>query len=364
VFYCSIAPAFRAVQPRGVATLARWGLLERLVATGCPPIHTYALDFGAITIAGAPGTPEAPVAYCPRRTVLDKLLVDAAAEAGADVREGFSVDEVSMEDGRVVGVGGHAADGTPSSARARVVVGADGRNSLVAKTVGSEEYNISPPLLVAYYAYWSGLPMKGRFEIHVRPHRGFGGAETHDGLTMVIAGWPIAEFEQNKKDIEGNYLRTMEQAPAFADRLRRGKRETRLFGAVLRNFFRKPHGPGWVLVGDAGYHKDSITAQGITDAFQDAERCAAALDEVLTGSRPFDDVMDPYHHERDERVFPMYELTCKLAALEPPPPEMLQLISAIHGRQDAMDAFVRVNAGTISPAEFFAPQNIGALMAA
>ena len=78
------------VQPLGVAALARWGLLDRLVATGCPPIDTYAFDFGPFTIAGAPGTATAPVAYCPRRTVLDKLLVDAAAEAGAEVREGFA----------------------------------------------------------------------------------------------------------------------------------------------------------------------------------------------------------------------------------------------------------------------------------
>ena len=86
----------------------RWGLLDRLIATGCPPIHTYAFDFGPFTLAGAPGTREAPVGYCPRRTILDKLLVDAAAEAGAEVREGFAVDEILFEDGRVAGVRGHS----------------------------------------------------------------------------------------------------------------------------------------------------------------------------------------------------------------------------------------------------------------
>src|SRR6185369_7658352 len=96
------------VQPLGVAALARWGLLDRLVATGCPPIHTMAFDFGPFTIAGTPGTQESPVAYCPRRTILDKLLVDAAAEAGAEVREGFTVDEVVTGDGGVDGIKGHA----------------------------------------------------------------------------------------------------------------------------------------------------------------------------------------------------------------------------------------------------------------
>lgn len=81
------------VHPLGVAALASWGLLDRLAATGCPPIHTYAFDFGPFTLSGAPGTAEAPVAYCPRRTVLDKLLVDAAVAAGAEVREGFTVEK-------------------------------------------------------------------------------------------------------------------------------------------------------------------------------------------------------------------------------------------------------------------------------
>jgi flavin-dependent dehydrogenase len=352
------------VQPLGVAALARWGLLDRLIATACPPIHTYAFDFGPVTIAGSPGTHDAPVGYCPRRTVLDKLLIDAAAEAGADVWEGFHVDDLLSDDARVVGLKGRAEDGQSISARARVVIGADGRNSIVARAMRAEEYNTRPPLLAAYYTYWSGLPMDGRFEIYIRPQRGFGGAETHDGLTMVIAGWPIAEFEQNKKDIEGNYLRTLELVPAFAERLRGAKREARFFGAVLPNFFRRPYGPGWALVGDAAYHKDSITAQGITDAFREAERCASALDQVFSGTRSFDEAMAEYQLGRDEHVLPMYEFTCQLATLEPPPPEMQRLIGAIHGRREAMDAFVQMNAGTISPAEFFAPSNVAALMAA
>ena len=351
------------IQPLGVSALARWGLLDRLVATGCPAIHTYAFDFGPVTIAGSPGTHDAPVAYCPRRTILDKLLVDAAAEAGADVREGFHVDELLIEDARVVGIKGRAEDGQSISARARVVIGADGRNSIVARKVGADEYHTKAPLLASYYTYWSGLPMDGRFEIYIRPHRGFGAAETHNGLTMIIGGWPISEFESNKTDIEGNYLKTLEIVPAFAERLRGARREARLFGAVLRNFFRKPYGAGWVLVGDAGYHKDSITAQGIVDAFREAERCALALDQVFTG-RSFDEAMAEYQRGRDQHVLPMYELTCQLATLEPPPPEMQSLIGAIHGQQEAMDAFVRMNAGTIAPAEFFAAANAGALTAA
>ncbi len=179
------------VHPPGVSALERWGLLDRLVATECPAIDTYAFDFGPFTIAGAPGTDGVP-AYCPRRTVLDKLLVDAAAEAGAEVREAFSVEEIVIADGHVTGIRGHGNNGTTVTERARVVIGADGRHSLVARAVRPEQYNERPPLLCGYYAYWSGLPMDGRFETYIRGARGFAAAPTHDGLTMVVGGLRIA----------------------------------------------------------------------------------------------------------------------------------------------------------------------------
>jgi 2-polyprenyl-6-methoxyphenol hydroxylase-like FAD-dependent oxidoreductase len=152
--------------------------------------------------------------------------------------------------------------------------------------------------------------------------------------------------------------------PQFAERMRGAKRQARFAGATVPNYFRKPYGPGWALVGDAAYIKDPITAQGINDAFRDAERCAIALDEWLAGRRSFDDALGEYQRSRDEHVLSMYEFTCQLATLEPPPPEMQQLLGSIHGNRKAMDAFVRTNAGTISPAEFFAPGNISALLAA
>ena len=124
-----------------------------MTATGCPAIHTYTFDFGPVTISGTPGTNEAPVAYCPRRTILDKLLVDAAGEAGAEIREGFTVEEILIEQDRVVGIRGHSKTGNTVKERAEVVVGADGRHSLVAAAAQPESYNERPPLLVLYYTY-------------------------------------------------------------------------------------------------------------------------------------------------------------------------------------------------------------------
>ena len=180
---------------------------------------------------------------------------------------------------------------------------------------------------------------------------------------MVIGGWPYAELEANRHDVEGNHLAMLEMAPDFAGRVRAATRESRFVGTAVPNYFRKPYGSGWALVGDAGYNKDFITAQGMHDAFRDAELCAAALDQAFSGARPFDAAMADYQTTRDRQVLPMYELTCELATLEPPPPDLQQLLAAAHGNQEAMDAFARVMAGVTSPEEFFSEPNVGRILA-
>nr|ALV86403.1 oxidoreductase [uncultured bacterium 14] len=345
------------IHPPGVAALAKWGLLDRLLATGCPPIDTYAFDFGPFALSGRPGTAEFPLAYAPRRTTLDKLLVDAAVEAGVEVRESYTVERLIVDNGRVTGVQGNAG-----SEHARFVVGADGRQSLVARTVVPEQYHQRPPLCCAYYSYWSGLPMDGRSEFYVRPERAFAAWPTQDDLTLVIGGWPFAQLADHKSDIEGTLMKAFELAPPFAERIRAAKRETRFMGAAVPNYFRKPYGPGWALVGDAGYNKDFITAQGIQDAFRDAELCATALDDTFSGRASFDDAMARYQRTRDAAL-PMYEFTCEFAMLAPPPPALQQVLLAMRGNQAAMDGFARVNAGVESPAEFFSERNVTQILA-
>jgi flavin-dependent dehydrogenase len=345
----------------GVAALHRWGLLDEVIATGAPRIETYSFDFGPFTIAGTPRTHDGiSTAYAPRRTVLDKILVDAAADAGAEVRERFTVEDVLVEDG-VIGIRGHQQGGESVVDRARVVIGADGRNSRLAKAVQPEHYNDKPMLQWSYYTYWSGLPVGGA-EIVVRPDRGWGAFPTNDGLTLVVVGWPYAEPTAYKADVEANYLRTLELAPEFAERVRGARREERFAGGAVSNFFRKPFGPGWALVGDAGYNKDPITAQGISDAFRDAELCSQAVDATFNEGRTFEDAMSAYQQTRDQHVLPFYEFTAQLATLEPPPPEMQQLLAAVRGNSDAMNAFAGIIAGTVSPLEFFDPEHIGRIM--
>jgi 2-polyprenyl-6-methoxyphenol hydroxylase-like FAD-dependent oxidoreductase len=348
----------------GVAALSRWGLLDRVVATGCPPIESYSFNFGPFTIAGTPRPADAgSTAYAPRRTVLDKILVDAAAEAGAEVREQYNVDDLVVEDGTVVGVSGHGQGGEVEVLRARVVIGADGRNSHVARSVAASGYHEKPRLQWSYYSYFSGLPLDG-FETYARPHRGWAAAETNDGLTMLVVARPYAEARDYKADVETNYFATLDLVPEFAARVKDAKREEPFLGGAVPNFFHTPYGPGWALVGDAGYNKDPITAQGITDAFRDAEQCSTAVDDWLHDRSGYDEAMDAWQQARDAAVLPVFEFTTELATLEPLPPEMLQVLGAVHGNSEAMDDFVSLTAGTVSPAAFFAPENIDRIMRA
>lgn len=354
------------VHPPGVAALQRWGLLERLRATGCPPIESYSFDFGPLAISGSP----LPIdgvsrAYCPRRTVLDKLLVDAAVEAGAELREGFTVDEILTSDEAVTGVRGHTKTGSELAEHARIVIGADGRHSLLAKAVKPEQYNERPARCCMYYAYWSGLGVDGfATTIRAEHSRGWAAAPTNDGLTVLGVGWPIEEFHPNRSDIEGNYLAAIELDPPFAHQLRHARRESRFTGtAELGGYFRKPFGPGWALVGDAGYHKNPVTAMGINDAFRDAELLARGVEHTLTGLRSYEDAMGDYQETRDREAAPVYELTDEFAQLQPAPPEVQRLLAAIQDNQDAVDAFIGVQAATVPAPEFFAPENIGRLTA-
>ena len=134
--------------------------------------------------------------------------------------------------------------------------------------------------------------------------------------------------------------------------------------ADVPNLFRKPHGPDWALAGDAGYHKDPVTAQGISDAFRDAELVAEAVDAGLSGRRPVEEAMAEYEQRRNEAALPVYEFTCQLATLEPPPPEMQQLFAALRGNQADTDRFLGLIAGTTPVPDFFAPENVGRIMGA
>lgn len=342
------------IHPPGMAALARWGLADRVTALTNPAVTAYRLDLGEIAIVGHPrGLPTAPSAYAPRRTSLDALLVEAAAAAGVEVREGVSVTELAIEDGVVRGIRGRTRDGATVTERARVVVGADGLRSMVATAAGASPYLERPIAESAYYAYWSGLPDEREFQLHGRERTGFGIIPTEDGLSVVLVAWPIAEFDSHRRDITRDYVATLQADPAIADRLQGATQETRVLGENVPNRYRQSFGPGWALVGDAGYVRDAITAQGISDAFLDAEALAPALDDALGGRRPFDEVMAERQQARDARTMPMFEFTLTLAAFGPPDEETLALFGLLAQDQTAADDFASALAGTLPVPDFF-----------
>jgi 2-polyprenyl-6-methoxyphenol hydroxylase-like FAD-dependent oxidoreductase len=289
---------------------------------------------------------------------LDTLLVDAAVEAGAELREQFIVESLVWDGDRVAGVKGHGRTGGAVEERAGVVIGADGGNSLVAGAVRAPAYDTRPPLTTNYYSYFSGFPAID-LEQYVRDYQAVGCFPTHGGLTLIAVLWPSSRFEEVRADIEGHVWQVLESTPGVRDRLREARRETKWFGtAGVPNYFRRPYGPGWALVGDAGYDKDPITAQGISDAFIDAERLTEALDDGWSSRRPLTEALADHHARRDARAKALYDFTCELATLEPPPPHMRQLFAALHRNQEATNEFFSAITGSRPLPDFMNPANI------
>ena len=218
------------IHQSGIDRLKRWGLLERVAASNCPPVRKGKFDFGSIVLEGsAPPANDTAEAYGPRRTVLDSILVNAAVNAGAELREGYAVQELLSEYGRVTGIRGRDSRGAASDERARIVIGADGMHSIVARAVDAPSYNEVPSLTCGYYSYWSGIPWEG-FELYSREARAMILLPTNDDQVCLAVQWPHSEFDAFRADIEGNFMRTLDLAPDLAERVRAGRREARFVG--------------------------------------------------------------------------------------------------------------------------------------
>ncbi|HEX2024719.1 MAG TPA: FAD-dependent oxidoreductase, partial [Acidimicrobiales bacterium] len=292
-----------------------------------------------------------------RRTVLDALLVDAAVEAGAELREAFSVQDLVGDGDRVTGVVGRRGAGTRVAERATLVVGADGWRSTVARLVGAPIYHELPSLSINAYSYWSDLPVDG-LGLFARPGRFLIAGATHDGLTLVQAVIAPDDEAAFRADIDHAFADTVRAIPALADHFPGATRQER-FRLVthLPNGFRKPYGPGWALVGDAGYVKDPVTAQGMGDAFRDAETLVDAIDAVLSHGADPVEAFATYARRRDAAAAAMYELTARLARVhEPPPPEMVSVLAAAAADGQQAERFLGVIAGTVPVDDVFPPK--------
>lgn len=311
------------IQPAGVRLLGSWGVLADVLATGCPPITRRSFTIDGITIAG-----DTDLSCAPRRRHLDRVLAGAAVSSGAEFRQGWAVQDVLFDDGRAVGVRCRTPDGT-QDVPARLVVGADGVRSRTATSVGATAYVEHPLRSCAYYTYWRGVPAQS--DIHSAPGRAIGCFATHDDLTLVATYFPQERFPEVRRDALHCYLTNIrEAAPELFDRMNAGEQAERLYGTGWQpNYLRHASGPGWALVGDAGHHKDSIAAQGITDAFHQAQLLFDCVGTEPSDPDTVDHGLSVYASVRDKLAEPNFESTVALAGLEVDPnPEQWRAVTA------------------------------------
>lgn len=282
------------IQAPGMMRLSRWGLMADVFATNCPPIRkSYFNVSGEEMEFDIPLHESLPGLACPRRHLLDKILVDAAVAAGAELAERVFIDSLIREGERVVGVQGHTSHGQFEK-RALIVIGADGRNSVVAREAKAPLIRFVDPLTSGYYTYVRNADVE---EAQTYFHHDLMSVvfPTNDGTTLVALLWPPDRFPEIRTDKERHFGEGLQHLGARMARVRNSERAERLVGyADLANYIRKATGPGWALVGDALYHKDPMPGDGISDAFRGADLLAETLDDILSGNAEEESALNDY----------------------------------------------------------------------
>jgi flavin-dependent dehydrogenase len=300
-----------ALMRGAVLQLHRWGLLPRVIAAGTPPVRSATFHLpGAVSTVLIKPRHGVEALYAPRRTVLDAILVDAARSAGADVRFGASVTGLRRNRaGRVAGITGRVG-AARLEASADLVIGADGRRSTIARCVGAGAAHVAPASSAVIYRYVRDDATAG-YHWHFAAGSAAGVIPTNDGLACVFAA---TSAERLRRGLDGGAAAVLRRilakaAPELADRLdhHRASSPARVFPG-LTGYLRDAAGPGWALVGDAGYFKDPITAHGITDALRDAE----ILARVVTSEGP--GAVSRYQAERDELSLRLFRVTGHIAS--------------------------------------------------
>jgi flavin-dependent dehydrogenase len=309
----------------GVVQLRRWGLLDEVLDSGAPAIRQVTFNAAgeavSRTIKEKAGV---DLLVAPRRYVLDTILAAAAERAGAEVRPGVTVTGLRRDGhGRVVGVCGRDRSGAPVELGARYVVGADGLGSRVAELVGARVNQAGQAGSAAQYAYYAGSRWAG-FEFFVAERSFAGVFPTHDGQACiwVLNSAADARAVRRRSGSRAEAFDTLLERshPELAERLRKARRTSPIQGMLRQpNQVRQAFGPGWALVGDAGYYRDAITAYGMSDAFRDAELLAVALDRALAADADEATALAAYQRQRDRALQEIFEITCRLAAFPPVP---------------------------------------------
>jgi flavin-dependent dehydrogenase len=298
-----------ALMRTAVLQLDRAGVLDEIRAVPTPEVRRITLGFFGQSVSfDVRHEFGIDALYAPRRSILDSILLEAARAAGAEVALGHAVADLSRsDDGSVDGVVLRSG----ARIRARVVVGADGRNSAVAKLAGAPVERFVAPTNAVTYSYFEGLEDVG-FDFRFGPGVATGAITTNDGLTLVMGGVPSATFDGP----EPAFRRALEIGdPDLARSVAGARRVERFhFTPGIASHLRVPAGPGWVLVGDAGFTKDPLSAHGISCALRDAELAARAIHRGLVEPESARSAADEYHRIRNRFALPILELTSELAA--------------------------------------------------
>jgi 2-polyprenyl-6-methoxyphenol hydroxylase-like FAD-dependent oxidoreductase len=306
----------------GVVQLSRWGLLDDVLASGAPPVREVSFHLGGTALTKVvKDRAGVDLLVAPRRHVLDDLLLTAARAAGATVETGATVTGVRRERGRVVGVTARTRGGGERVFHARHVVGADGLRSTTASLVGARTTASFAADVSLYYAYVAHPDWRG-FEFHLGSDAFAGAFPTHDGEACVWLSRPSPRLSSVRRaggGRAGAWSESLDEvAPELGHRVRSGRLSSPVRGCVAPpNHVREAFGPGWSLVGDAGYHRDPITGHGITDAFRDAELLADALVAALSDGVPEAAALAGYQEQRDRALadtFAITEALCRFPA--------------------------------------------------
>lgn len=351
------------IQQSGVLLLKKWGLLEDVVATGCPALDHVVYELGDVRLEGcASETDGVRAAYAPRRHLLDKILIDAALSSGAELREQCQVKGLLRECDRVTGVRyAEGGSGRIREERAALVVGADGMQSAVALLAGARKVTEHERLTCAYYTYWDGL--SAAFELYEGPSGWVSAVPTNDAV-LVSAYFPQERFAEVRHHARQAYLDNIkENAPGLAARLAAARPLGRMWGTGnQQNFFRQASGPGWALVGDAGTHKDSLTARGITDAFLQADLLVSAVGPDLSDRDLLDRALKGYADERDAALLESYQGTL-LVAQAAARDKRRMLLRAVSSSPEFTQRYFDTVAGLRSVKDLYTPELVGLLQA-
>lgn len=312
-----------AILRSGVLQLSRWDVLDRIVEAGTPPVRHITLGFGPERIPFEI-RPDFGVdtLYAPRRYILDNVLVEAAIDAGAEFRGRTRMtDLLRTPEGQVYGIV-LGSEKSTENITSRFVIGADGYRSRVADLVGAVTYRAHEPTNAIHYAYYEGIEASG-FWFQFTPGVNAGLVPTNDGQCLVFVGRPAHLRGRFRDDPEQEFARLIRVAgPDIDDIVANGERASPFRGTSgLAGFIRQAWGPGWALVGDAGYTKDPISAHGISDALRDAELCARAVDTALTTPAESVEALDGYETLRNSLSEGMFEQSTALARFDWDPGE-------------------------------------------